>query len=145
SEFNYFELFFGFGKNLIQKFPSLFGSVSTQDETDSIGFNLSALCLQHDLKKMGDLPNTAENIDLNKFTDCVEDASKTISDILKPYIGVRANKKNGSLPTVVHSELQIASMIAKAFTLKFDNDFNERVNWHEKHMSLKASIPFHYL
>lgn len=145
SEFNYFELFFGFGKNLIDKFPSLFGSSFTQDETESIGFNLSALCLQHDIKKMGELPKVLKDVDINKFVACVEDSTKITSDILKPFIGLRANKKNASLPSVVHSELQIASMIAKVYLLKYDDSFVEKVSWKKQFLNLKTNLPFHYL
>lgn len=147
SEFNYFELFFWLWKYLSANFPSLFWTPAAEDETDSIGFTLWTLCIldDHDLKKMKDLPKKLKNIDIDNLIECIEDAVRTTHEILKPYIWLRANKKNGFSYPVVHSELQIASIIGKIFACKYQKDLSIKSTWTKDHQKLKQNIPFHYL
>ena len=59
------------------------------------------------------------NIDINEFTTALEDAISITLKILNPYIGIRANAKNGKpITNVYHSEMQIVSIIAKIFKVK---------------------------
>lgn len=148
SEFNYFELLFGLGKLLSGEFPSLLGSNKKDSETDSIGFVLTSLCLRQDLKKMGTLPSKLQKIDVNSLVNSLQSAVKETYEILKPYIEVKANKRANSKNPIVHSELQIASIIARVFVSKFtiDNcEFHENQNWKKERELLKNNIPFRYL
>jgi hypothetical protein len=146
SELNYFEIFFGLGKKLGKKHPELFGSSTKDDETDALGFVLGSLCLSHDLKDMGELPDKLIRItDFDAFLAKIEDAVGIVSTILRPYIALRANKRNGSEFPVPHSDFQIYSIIAKVFTSKYTEDLTEDSLWRNKKDLLTANIPFYYL
>lgn len=149
SKFNYFEYFFGLWKYLNDEFSSkLFEVGKNWDDTDSIWFNLGALCLGEDLKKMDKLPKVINDnsIDINKFTDAIYDSIKITWSILEPYIGLKANSKTGRISSIYHSEMQIVSIIGKVFNSKYNNKtFEVRSEWKTKKSLLEKNIPFHYL
>lgn len=145
AKFNYFEYLFGLGKHLTETFPLLFGEISSRDQTESIGFNLSAICLSHDLKQLGTLPRQLKELELSKFESCLMDAIKTVGEILKPFIGLKANTKNGKVIPTCHTEFQIASIIGKVFRSKYSSKLVTNDDWKAKEKSLKENIPFHYL
>lgn len=73
-----------------------------------------------------------------------------VNNVLRPYIGVKANKKSGSTFPVVHSEFQIVSLIGKVFHSKYKIDPEERSieeneKWNEIKDRLEKNIPQHYL
>lgn len=144
SKFNYFEYFFGLGKLLSDKYQILFGKSNSKDQTESIGFNLGSICLNHDLRKMGQLPEKLVKINIDEYEKCLMDSVQIVYEILKPYIKFKANKNGRSVPTC-HTEMQIVSIIGKIFTTKYDDNFNKKEHADEKLTILKKTIPFHYL
>jgi len=157
GEFTYFEYVFGLGKFLSQKYPALFGEFDegeNVDATESIGFNISTICLGIDLKNINSLPEKLQVLfkpkdGQEKFLQAIDDATAFVFTVLKPYITLQANKKKGvtSKTTVYHTELQIASIIAKVFVSKFDPEtLDERIEWSSgKEKSLEGTIAHHYL
>lgn len=128
-----------------QTFPLLFGEISNRDQTESIGFNLSAICLSHDLKQLGTLPPKLREVELSTFENCLMDAIKTVSEILRPFIGLKANAKNGKVIPTCHTEFQIASIISKVFRSKYSPKLVTNNDWKNKEENLRKNIPFHYL
>lgn len=150
SKFTYFEYLFGFGKLLAEKYPLLFKTTSPEHEADSIGFNIVAICLGHNLRKMETLPESLRKVDLNILEEKILEVVDFLDTILKPFIGIKANKKSGTPFPVVHTEFQIVSLIGKIFKSKYKIDFvtnkiEENENWTEKEEALRKNIPYHYL
>jgi len=150
AKFTYFEYLFGFGKLLAEKFPLLFRSSTSEHEADSIGFNLVAICVKHNLKHLENLPESLKHFDLNQLEEKVFDAVKTVNKILRPYIELRANKKNGKEFPVVHTEFQIVSLIGKIFHSKYIINQRKGIvenndKWKKIEHKLYENVPFHYL
>ncbi|MGI8544273.1 MAG: hypothetical protein ACR2MD_12475 [Aridibacter sp.] len=151
--FNIFEYVFGFGKYISQRHPELFGEDSNIDpaKTESVGFNICAVCLGLDINQMDKLPEQINKINsvngLKKFEETVLSAISTVSRELKPFIGLRANKRKNSSykPTIYHSEYQIVSFIGKVFRLRYDINLQERSSWKTEKSDLLENVPFHYL
>lgn len=151
--FNIFEYVFGFGKYISQKHPEIFGKNSNNDpaKTDSIGFNVCAVCLGLDINQMDKLPELINKVNsahgLKKFEEAVLSATSIISQKLKPFIELKANKKKNSTykPTIYHTEYQIVSFIGKVFRSKYDTNLQEKSSWVTKKVSLLENISFHYL
>ena len=150
SKFTYFEYLFGLGKLLLEKYPLLFKSSTSEHEADSIGFNLVAICVRHDLKRLDTLPETIKKFNLNVLEENILKAVDFVNKALKPYIGLKANKKNGSEFPVLHSEFQIVSIIGKVFNSMFivdkgNGSIEETPNWNSIKDKLQRNIPYHYL
>ncbi len=149
SKFNYFEYFFWLWKHLTDKFNlKLFEVTKNWNDTDSIWFNLWALCLWEDIKKMDWLPKHIKdnNIDINFFSTAMEDSVEIAWWILQPYIWIKANSKAWRMTNIYHTELQIVSIIGKIFNSKYNNKtFEQKNDWKEKEKLLRQNIPFHYL
>ena len=47
--------------------------------------------------------------------------------------------------SIVHTEMQIVSMIGKAFHSRYDSKLEEKDSWKESKIKLKKNIKFHYL
>lgn len=150
SKFTYFEYLFGLGKLLVEKYPLLFKSSTSEHEADSIGFNLVAICVRHNLKRLDTLPETLKKFNLNILEENLLKAVDFVNRALKPYIGLKANKKNGSEFPVLHSEFQIVSIIGKVFNSMFivdkeNGSIEEDSNWNSIKDKLQRNIPYHYL
>ncbi|MDB8542713.1 DUF262 domain-containing protein [Turicibacter sanguinis] len=147
SKFNYFEYFFGFGKLLTDEFPELFGKGNSKnDKTESIAFNLGAICLDVDPKDMGKLPKELIGKDLNKFETALLESIDLTNKILNPYLKFKGNKRGNTTVTIYHSEYQIVSIIGKIFKTIYDlNTFEKKDNYKNTLENLKSNIPFHYL
>jgi len=152
SKFTYFEYLFGLGKLLVDKYPLLFKSSVSEHEADSIGFNLVALCIDSNLRHLDALPKKLQNFNLDNFEEKLFEAIDFVNQVLRPYIGLRANKKNGSEFPIIHSEFQIISIIGKTFRSMFEvynntgkNAFKENPKWNAIKDKLISNIPYHYL
>ena len=150
SKFTYFEYLFGLGKLLAEEYPLLFKSSTSEHEADSIGFNLVAICIKHNLRQLGTLPESLKQFNLNLLEEKIFNAINFVDGILRPYIGLRANKKNGSEFPVVHSEFQIVSLIGKVFHSKYRIDLDsgsikDNEKWQKVKSKLSKHIPYHYL
>ena len=150
SKFTYFEYLFGLGKLLSEEYPLLFKSSTSEHEADSIGFNLVAICIHHNLKELEKLPESLKNIDHESLEEKIFEAVKFVNDVCKPYIGLKANKKTGNAFPVVHTEFQIVSLIGKVFRSKYKinsekNRIENNERWKEIKNRLFENIPYHYL
>lgn len=147
SDFNIFEYVFGLGKYLSKHYPDLFGKNNSEDSTESIGFNLCTMCLKGSLKEMPELPSGFKNIDLDEFFDALIESIDLVYASLKPYILLKANKKNSSnnKVTIYNAEYQIVSFIAKVFKSKYDFNLKIKDDWEEKKNSILKNLPYHYL
>jgi len=150
SKFTYFEYLFGLGKLLLDKYPLLFKSSQSEHEADSIGFNLIAICINHNLKNLAKLPESLIKFNLNNLEDKIIEAIEFVNRILRPYIGLKANKKNSTEFPIVHSEFQIISIIGKVFRSMFNintetGNISENPSWKVIKPKLENNIPYHYL
>lgn len=150
GDFSVFEYFFGLGKHIVSKYQYLFGGGSANsDQADSIAFNLGTICLGLDTKNMGkQLPKTFLNIgSVEKFESALMDSIDFVDTVLKPFIGLRANRKakQNSVPSVYHTEMQIVSFIGKVFRSKYDEKIEISPDWNTKEKNLKKNIPHYYL
>jgi len=146
--YTYYEFFFGFGKYLANEFRDLFKPGKKVSMADSIGFNLSALCLGLTLKEVQKLPKDITNrqIDINdlarKIIDCVE----IVDSSLKPITDLKANTKDKKTSIIAkYSEYQLLSFIAKVFTTKYNENLTKKDDVDEKVEKLKRNIPFYLL
>lgn len=150
SKFTYFEYLFGLGKLLVEKYPLLFKSSNSEHEADSIGFNLVAICINHKLNRLDRLPETLRKFDLNELEKNLFEAVNFVNHSLIPFIGLKANKKHGSEFPVIHSELQMVSIIGKVFNSMYQinnqkGNIEKNPKWTSKKDILKRNIPYHYL
>lgn len=123
SDINVFELAFGFGKYISNKWPQLFGKSSDPTKIDSIGFNLINCCLcnqntnQAYMNRV--LKQTFSDADicifLKKIIECIEDVDK----IIGTYNAFKGNSQKNFIPTPKHTEFQITSIIASVFINKY--------------------------
>lgn len=133
---NVFELVFGFGKYISQKYPYLFYYDSEDcTKVESIGFNLINACL---LQKSSDMRKLNTNIKsivglesdkieefLSKIEECISYVDRRIGAASK----FKGNTRNGSKISPLHTEMQIVSIIATMFIQKHINyNVDEREN-----------------
>ncbi len=150
SKFTYFEYLFGLGKLLVEKYRLLFKSSTSEHEADSIGFNIVAICVKHSLKRLDSLPKTLTKFDLDTLEEDLFEAVDFVNSVLKPFIGLKANKKDGSEFPILHSEFQIVSIIGKVFNSMFIiNRENGSIDagpiWNDIKVNLQKNLPYHYL
>ncbi len=121
-ELDAFEIAFGLGKYLSNTWPHLFGKSQDEKSVESIGFTLMTSCLglkNQQAKimnvKLEELIG-ADHINefLRKIIDAVKVAEKSIGKFSKFKSNSRANA--GERP--LHTEFQIASVIASVFLMK---------------------------
>lgn len=123
KELNVFELAFGFGKYISNKWPQLFGQSNDKTKIDSVGFNLINCCLcnqNSNLKNMNlELRKKFTDADIcnfiEKIIECIEDVDK----IIGPYNAFKGNSQKNFTPTPKHTEFQIISIIASVFINKY--------------------------
>lgn len=148
TDFTVFEFMFGLGKYIAKKYPYLFGSNQDTDSIDSIAFNLYTICLLGDLKHMCELPKSLGKIDQEKFLEVILDCIEIVFNALRPYIIMKANKKNNKKQTnivIYHTEYQIISFIAKVFFMKYNSSLEEKPTWRNQSKNIVENIPQHYL
>lgn len=143
SKFTCFEYIFGFGKLLCEDYPLLFSGNSKEEQEDSIGFNIINICLGKPFNEMRSLPNDFSKYDTNKLEESILDVIDFVNNSLKAQLGLKMNNKKN--PSIVHSEMQIVSMVGKVFHSKYDADLEIRSVWKEKSKLLKENLKYHYL
>jgi hypothetical protein len=143
TEFNAFEYFFGLGKYLSSRYESLFGNDGQEDQTESIGFNLSVACLGLRFDQMDELPGKLKTLDQSQFESCLRWSADFVSAKLKPYILLKVNKRNKN--PLYHTELQIVSLVAKVFRTRFDADLNVLLDSEERLRKLAKNVSHYYL
>lgn len=123
KELNAFEIAFGFGKYLCQKWPHLFGSSKSDTQVESIGFTLITCCLGLKNKNAKNLSTVLADIvgeaKINLFLHAILDAVKITDKAVGKYSKFKSNThvKTGERP--LHTEFQIVSIIASVFLMKY--------------------------
>lgn len=143
SKFSCFEYIFGFGKLLTEDYPLLFSASSKEAQEDSIGFNIVNLCLGKAFSEMRTLPKDFSKYKIEDLETCILDAIDFVNNCLKTQLALKMNNKK--TPPVIHTEMQIVSMIGKAFHSKYDENLKVRDSWKANGVKLKENLKFHYL
>ncbi len=143
TKFSKFEYLFGLGKLLADKYVYLFSSNSRSEQEDSIGFNITNICLGKPFSEMNLLPKFLVEYNLEEFEKCIFDSIEFVNDSLKGQIALKMNKNRRI--AIVHTEMQIVSMIGKVFHSHYDSNLKEKDTWKESKIKLKKNLKFHYL
>ena len=143
SKFSCFEYIFGFGKLLSEEYPLLFSGNSKEEQEDSIGFNIVNLCLGKAFSEMRTLPKDFSRYKTEDLEVCILDAIDFVNNSLKAQLALKMNNKKD--PPVIHTEMQIVSMIGKTFHSKYDDKLQIKASWNKVERSLKENLKFHYL
>jgi hypothetical protein len=155
---NIFDLCYGFGKILKERYPNLFGKVTDSVKVESIGFNLINACL---IKRVSNQKNLHKT--LSEFTD--QETNTLLVKILKEVNYVdrilssvthfKGNKRKQINTNVNHTEYQIISIISYVFiakygSLTFDDEDNliassisfDKINenWRLNEKTIKSNI-----
>lgn len=163
AKLNVFELGYAFGKYLYIKYSDLFGNDTKPNDISSLGFNLINACL---MRKASEMPYLNENIklvgsdnDINQFLIQILNSIEFIQPILNPLYAFKGNKrtKNFSPP---HTELQIVSIIAQAYKIRYveyeldDNNIltnptylinRSKTSWKEDKKLIKSNLIAYYV
>ena len=120
---NLYQILFGFGKLLIDKYPYLFGKSKNDKDIESCGFNLVNSCLGNKNSKIADLPAILKEtfVDdklINDFLVNILHTADSVYKLLKPYLKFKLNKRDNH-KEVYHTEFQICSMIANYFNARY--------------------------
>lgn len=143
TRFTTFEYLFGFGKFLCNKFEFLFNTASKIEQEDSIGFNIINICLGLHFDEMNKIPEKFLAYDTQTFENCVLNSIEFVFNSLKGHITLKMNKR--TKVAIVHSELQIVSMIGKAFHSRYNADLSEKPTWDATKIKLEKNLTYHYL
>ncbi|WP_264558289.1 DUF262 domain-containing protein [Flavobacterium sp. N2270] len=143
TKFSKFEYLFGLGKLLADKYVYLFSGNSKSEQEDSIGFNITNICLGKPFSEMNLLPKFLAEYKLEDFEKCIFNSIEFVNDCLKGQIALKMNTTKRI--SIVHTEMQIVSMIGKAFHSRYDENLKEKDNWKDSKTKLKKNLKFHYL
>lgn len=144
QDLNLYEYLLGLGKILEVDYQDLFGN-----KGDSIGFTLTAACLQGSIRKIISISDVFnEEFIFQGFQDALFDAVKIVFSELEPYISLRINKSDNvkkPKPIIFHSDYQIISFVSKVFRDKYDLlTFSIKDDWNTIKKWVKQ-IPYYYL
>jgi hypothetical protein len=143
TEFTTFEYLFGFGKYLCTKFEYLFSGTSKAEQEDSIGFNIMNICLGLQFDEMSKIPEELKNYDIKELENSIINSVEFVFNSLKGHITLKMNKR--TKVSIVHSELQVVSMIGKTFHSRYDKKLNEKPDWSTVKKTLQDNLTYHYL
>lgn len=121
SQVDVFDLIFGFGKGISKKYPYLFSSDDNKVRVESIGFNLINACLlnnNNDMQKLNHSirENLKNDKEINEFLRKIDICIGYVDKMLKPITHFKLNKREKV--NILHSELQVCSLIASLFINK---------------------------
>ena len=121
AELNTFELIFGFGKLISERFPQLFINSKKITDVNSVGFNLVNACLVYRNNEIKNLNRNLESIignsdNINKFLLEIIECIKVVDKALARSTKFKSNVREDTSP--LHTEMQICSMIASVFINK---------------------------
>ncbi len=129
-----FEIIYGFGKEIIRKYPHLFGNETEANFVDSIGFTLFNACLGGKSANMKDLNTLIKGTlitedDLVSFMDKLLECINQVNGLLGKYNRFKSNRQRQDSVNLLHTELQIASIVAYFFTSKYaEVEYDDRDN-----------------
>lgn len=144
-----FDYLFGLGKVLAEKFPLLFGDSEDPTSMTSIAFSLATVCYGLPVAAMRQLPTKFErdrdgNIDPSSFEDALIESAEFVNQTLAPFIGLKLNAERPG--SGAHSDLQIASMVARAFVGRYSTaTWEAREGSQADRERLRRLLPQHYL
>ena len=147
-----FDYLFGLGKVLSDKYPLLFVIDNNPTSMESVAFVLATIFYGLRYTSMKDLPDEMDrdelnSIDVSRFETALFESTEFVYQTLKPYINIKLNSES-STSRIVHTELQIASMICRAFSGKYNIEsetWEDRDGAEEDRALLKVTLPQHYL
>jgi len=145
-----FDYLFGLGKYLSDEFPLLFGGTNDPTAMESVAFALATICHKLPLSQMHRLPEVMDKDANNRikpddFQDNLIEAAKFVSDTLAPYIDLKLNSES-SATGGAHTDLQIASMVARAFCGTYvPGTWETREGAEADRALLCGCLPQHYL
>lgn len=118
-----FQIAYGFGKYLCNKWPHLFGKPRSNHEVESIGFNMMTTCLglkNKDGKFLhSKLTERVGNERINDFLVRILEAVKIADDSIGKFSKFKLNSRQNSGQSPLHSEYQIVSIVASVFLCKY--------------------------
>lgn len=119
---NLYQLLFGFGKLISDRYPHLFSKSKNQIEAESCGFNLVNACLANKNSNLKALPSVLSNQfnsdnEINLFLQNIINSIDEVDKILSPYIKFKMNSRDSI--HIYHTELQICSLISNIFIKRY--------------------------
>ena len=145
KEINIFDMIYGFGKMICRKYPDLFNYEDDAIKVESVGFNLINACLLQKSNNMRNLNLTIrEYVGLNSqnissFLSNILECIGYVNNKLSRGICFKGNKSQTGLTSfTLHTELQIISIIASLFIIKYmeysvDDDGNvDKIKFHKE-------------
>lgn len=151
--FNLYEYLLGLGKYVItgkavKDAGFLFPDTKRgQDQADSVIFAVASVVYGLRWSEMADLPSKfpmhGDSIDFRGFEKALLDSIGFVRDALSPYVDFEFKGTRGGN---AHTELQLASFIARAIVGKYDpSTWTARPGWAAESRKLKRNLPRYYL
>lgn len=132
KKLNLYQILFGFGKLLTDKYPYLFSKSKNDKDVESCGFNLINSCLGNKNSKIVNLPTILKETfgdddkQISDFLVNIIHTTDNVYKVLKPYIKFKLNKRD-ECKEIYHTEFQICSMIANYFNARYATyTFNDK-------------------
>lgn len=133
-ELDAFEIAFGFGKMLCNRYPHLFGKSAEANKVESVGFTIMAGCLglkNKQAKYMNiKLDSMIGEEYINQFLSKILDAVKIVDKQIGKYNKFKANKRTNAGKRPLHTEFQISAIIISVFIMKYakiDRDKDDNI------------------
>lgn len=121
-ELDAFEIAFGLGKYLCQKWPHLFGKSSEEKSVESIGFTLMTSCLGLKNQQAKTMHAKLEEVigqqKINEFLSCIIDAVNVTDKYVGKFSKFKSNTRANAGERPLHTEFQIASIVVSIFLMK---------------------------
>lgn len=133
---NFYDFCFGYGKLLCDQYPQLFGKSDNKTKPESVGFALINACLGYRISEMDQLHTNIyeclrDEQTINLFLCKLLDTIREIDKLLKVVTSFKGNRRSEIHSGVNHTEMQIVSIIAFAFTQKYavfkKDDLGEKI------------------
>lgn len=145
-----FDYLFGLGRLLADTHPLLFGGSDDPTVMESVSFALATVCYRLPLSQMHRLPKVMDRDSANRlrpaeFEEAILESAAFVSDVLAPFIGLKLNSESAS-SAAAHTDLQIASMVARAFSGRYvSGTWEIRDGAVEDRLTLAKRLPQYYL
>lgn len=130
KEVNIFDMVYGFGKMICRRYPDLFNYEDDAVKVESVGFNLINACLIQKSSNMRNLNLTIKEYvgydsqSISSFLSNILECINYVNNKLSRGICFKGNKlQTGYTSFTLHTELQIISIIASLFIIKY-MDYN---------------------
>lgn len=123
KDLNLYQLLFGFGKLLADKYPYLFSLVKKDKDVQSCGFNLVNACVGNRNSKIEDLSKILNECfhtdqEINDFLCNILRVTDEAYKCLQSYLKFKLNKRDDTI-VIYHTEMQICSLISNIFKAKY--------------------------